>query len=283
MTPELSHQDQSPERGDSSALLVEDDGAVRTLALNRPAKKNAIDLPLWHELREALAAALDDAHVRVIVLTGTGDSFCSGADLGATRVGHPLTRMRVISSVAQLLHDSPKPTIARVNGVAVGGGWNLALCCDFVIASETATFSQIFPRRGLSLDVGGSYLLPRLVGLQKAKLLAMLGDRISALDAEQLGLATAVVPPSDLDRTVHHLAERLAAGPPVALSLTKSLLQHGVGRSFSEALESEAQAQTVNFAGHDAQAGLAAFQARTEPEFTGGWRLAPTNEDDTST
>jgi 2-(1,2-epoxy-1,2-dihydrophenyl)acetyl-CoA isomerase len=253
-------------------LLSDDAGGVRTLTLNRPHRKNAIDAELWAALRDALTAARDDPGVRALVLTGAGGAFCSGADVSefVTDV-HPLTRMRPITDVALLLHEMPKPTVARVDGVAVGAGWNLALGCDLVVATPEARFSQIFARRGLSVDCGGTWLLPRLVGLQQAKRLALLAEIIDAEEARALGLVTWVVPAAEIDGFVADLTARLVAGPPVALAQSKALLNENADRTMREALTAEARAQAVNFAGADVPEGYAAFAAKRAPVFTGDW------------
>jgi enoyl-CoA hydratase/carnithine racemase len=138
-------------------------------------RKNAIDDRLWSALRAQLAAASDDPDVHAVVLTGAGGDFCAGADLSTGLAGeHPLDRMRRINEVAMLLHELSVPSVALVDGAAVGAGWNLALGCDLVVATPQARFSQIFAKRGLSLDFGGAWLLPKLVGLQQAKRLALL-------------------------------------------------------------------------------------------------------------
>lgn len=256
-----------------SPLEVRQVDGVLTLTMNRPAVKNALDADQWRRLAAALGNAAYDSNVRAVILTGANGVFSSGGELGAGGPAHPLDRMRIISAAAVALHDFPKPTIAKVPGPAIGGGWNLALCCDLVICSSNATFAQVFPRRGLSIDVGGSWLLPRLIGMQKAKLLTMTGDLLDAAEVERLGLVTQVVEPEDLDPVVESLAARLAAGPPAALSLTKSLLHHAATLDFAGSLEAEAMAQALNFASEDIQIGLQAFKARTTPSFTGRWRL----------
>jgi enoyl-CoA hydratase/carnithine racemase len=253
-------------------LLVErsDDGVV-TVTLNRPEKKNAANDVMWDELLVVFAdfASRDDD--RVLVVTGAGDAFCSGADLTSVdaiaRGG--LARMRHIGAVALALHRLPKPTIAKVNGVAAGAGCNLALGCDLVVASSAARFSEIFARRGLSLDFGGSWLLPRLVGLHRAKELAFFADIVSAEEAMLMGLVNRVVPPDELDPLVDEWSHRLAAAPPLALSLTKTLLNNSLATSMDQALEDEARAQTVNFATADFAEALAAFTEKRPPVFKG--------------
>lgn len=245
---------------------------VLTITLDRPERKNALDEAGFAGLAEALALA-ESGDVRVVVLTGAGTDFCAGADIsGSPREPHPYRRMRRHRDVALALHELPVPTVAKVRGVAVGAGWNLALGCDMVAADRTARFSQIFVRRGLSPDYGGSWLLPRIVGLQQAKRLSLLGDLIDAAEAEQLGLVTWLTEPEQLDDLVAGVVARLAAGPPVAMALTKRLLQDNGARSLADALESEGLAQVVNLGGTDPAAARQAFQARREPVFGGRWR-----------
>jgi 2-(1,2-epoxy-1,2-dihydrophenyl)acetyl-CoA isomerase len=177
--------------------------------------------------------------------------------------------MRRVGELALSLHRLPKPTIAKVAGVAAGMGANLALGCDLIVAADTARFSQIFSRRGLSVDCGGSWLLPRLVGLHKAKELAFFADIISAKEAEEVGLVNRLVSADELDAAVDEWARRLAAGPPVALSLTKTLLNNAMAASMDQALEDEARSQSLNFTTADMAEAMAAFVQKREPTFTG--------------
>jgi enoyl-CoA hydratase/carnithine racemase len=244
---------------------------VVTLTLNRPEKKNAMNAAMFNELlavfREIDASTTD----RVLVITGAGDAFCSGADLGErggdTR--HSLTRLHWVADIALALHRIPRPIIAKVNGVAVGAGMNLALACDLIVASETARFSEIFARRGLSIDFGGSWLLPRLIGMHRAKELAFFADIISAKEAAELGLVNRVLPPSQLEAFVTDWADRLAAGPPIALSLTKRLLTNSFSVTMDEALEAEGMAQSVNTTTEDTAEAIRAFLEKREPRFKG--------------
>ncbi|GAA1875974.1 2-(1,2-epoxy-1,2-dihydrophenyl)acetyl-CoA isomerase PaaG [Pseudonocardia ailaonensis] len=255
-------------------VLTDVADGVLTVTINRPDRKNAANAEVWTGLREAFRAADHDREVRTVVVQGAGGDFCAGADLSGGLLGeHPLPGMRMINEAAFALHDLSVPTVAKVRGVAVGAGWNLALGCDLVIAERDARFSQIFARRGLSLDFGGSWLLPRLVGMQQAKRLALLAEIIGAEEAERLGLVTTVVEPGTIDAHVAELTKTLAAGAPVAMAQTKALLHENAGRSFREALESEARAQSVNFAGSDAPAAFEAFLEKRDPEFTGGWNV----------
>jgi enoyl-CoA hydratase/carnithine racemase len=255
-------------------LLSDDSDGVRTLTLNRPRRKNAINPELWIALRDAVNGAGRDPGVRTLVITGAGGSFCSGADISVADDVHPRDKLQRLTDVALALHELPIPTVAKVNGVAVGAGWNLALGCDLVVATPESTFCQIFSKRGLSIDLGGSWLLPKLIGLQQAKRLALLAETIDATEAHALNLVTWVVSAAEIDAFVTDLADRLAAGPPIALAQTKALLNEGADRTLRDALANEARAQAVNFATADAAAAYAAFAQRREPSFTGRWALS---------
>ncbi|WP_425577643.1 enoyl-CoA hydratase/isomerase family protein [Nocardia callitridis] len=254
-------------------LLSADVDGVRTLTLNRPHRKNAIDPELWAALRVALRAAGEDRSVRALVLTGAGGAFCSGADIAIPDPTHPAYKMRALTDTALLLHELPIPTVAKVSGVAVGAGWNLALGCDLVVATPESTFSQIFVRRGLSLDLGGSWLLPKLVGLQQAKRLALLAESIDAAEAHALHLVTWVVAAEGIDGFVADLGVRLASGAPIALAQTKALLNEGADHTLREALAAEARAQATNFATSDSAEAFAAFAGKRPPEFRGAWAV----------
>jgi 2-(1,2-epoxy-1,2-dihydrophenyl)acetyl-CoA isomerase len=249
------------------------DGGVVTVTLNRPEKKNAMNGPMWEELL-AIFREVSASDARVLVITGAGGAFCSGADLsggGADtgRARHQWYSMRNVADVAMALQRVPQPTIAKVGGVAAGAGCNLALACDLIVASDEARFSEIFARRGLSLDFGGSWLLPRLVGLHRAKELAFFADIISAKEAEAMGLVNRVVPAGELDAFVDDWSKRLAAGPPIALAQTKRLLTNSFEVTLEQALEDEGWAQTVNFTTNDVAEAMRAFLEKREPKFEG--------------
>jgi enoyl-CoA hydratase/carnithine racemase len=263
---------------DEQVLRSHDRDGVRTLTLNRPRRKNALNPQLWVELRDALRAVADDRDVRAVVLTGAGGAFCSGADISVPEDIHPRHKLTRLTDVALALHELAVPTVAKVTGVAVGAGWNLALGCDFVVATPESTFCQIFSRRGLSVDLGGSWLLPKLVGLQQAKRLVMLAETIDATEAHALGLVTWVTPAEEIDAFVDDLADRLAAGPPVALAQSKALLNDGADATMREALANEARAQNGNFATADSAEAYAAFAEKRQPGFTGRWAV-PKRED----
>ena len=255
------------EAGELQTLVVERHGGVVTVVMSRPEKKNAGNPAMWRELAEAFTEIGRNRDDRVMVLTGAGGDFCSGADLDGLR-GDALKYMADASAAARALSALTIPTIAKVDGVAVGAGWNLALGCDLVVATDRARFSQIFIRRALSLDFGGSWMLPRLVGIQKAKELAYFGDILSAAEAAELGLVTRIVAPGELDSTVDAMTSRLVHAPAQALSLTKQLLDAAAdGGSFEQALQRENHAQANNITGDEAKEAKAAFLEKREPVF----------------
>jgi 2-(1,2-epoxy-1,2-dihydrophenyl)acetyl-CoA isomerase len=245
---------------------------VVTVTMNRPEKKNAANGTMWDELRHTWTEIALDPAVRCVVMTGAGDAFCSGADLGGTSKGperHQLQAMNMIHMTIQAFHHIMVPVIAKVNGVAAGAGMNLALACDLIVASDRARFSEIFARRGLSVDFGGTWILPRLVGMHKAKELAFFADVISAADAERFGFVNRVVPHDELDSAVDDWTARLAAGAPLALAMTKRMLTLNATADFSTALEAEGLAQTVNFSTSDTREAVQAFLDKRPPVFHG--------------
>jgi enoyl-CoA hydratase/carnithine racemase len=203
------------------------------------------------------------------VVTGSGSDFCAGADLSQPSTKHELLNMPEINQACLALHRVRVPTIARVDGYAVGAGMNLALACDFVVASDRAKFAQLFVKRGLSVDFGGSWLLPRLVGLHRAKELALLGETVEAIELHAMGIVREIVPPERLDEAVAELAARLVAAPPVAVAQSKRLLNDSFEASLELALESEARAQAVNTSMDDAREAAAAFFEKRPPVFRG--------------
>ncbi|MEU4487529.1 enoyl-CoA hydratase-related protein [Streptomyces purpurascens] len=249
---------------------------VLTITLNRPETLNALTPDQRDEVVQLLAKASATADVRAVVLTGTGRGFCAGADLR----GAATTDERDVGDVARTLRtgaqrliaavlDCEKPVIAAVNGTAAGLGGHLALACDLVLAAESARFIEVFVRRGLVPDGGGAYLLPRLIGPQRAKELMFFGDALTATDAERLGLVNRVVPDGDLDKTARAWAERLAAGPTRALALTKQLVNASLDTDRTTAFAAEAAAQEINMTTVDAQEGVRSFVERRKPTYKG--------------
>ena len=254
-------------------IEVARESGIVTVTLNRPAKKNAANAQMWDELLHTFREIAASSQDRVMVLTGAGGEFCAGADLTGGGTGgpgrHQLAQMRHVGDVALSLHRLPIPTIAKVRGVAVGAGCNMALGCDLVVASENARFSEIFARRGLSIDFGGSWVLPRIVGMHRAKELALLADIINAAEAERIGLVNRVLPDAEVDEFVADWAKRLAAGPPIALAMTKRMLDNSMQVTLEEALDDEGVAQTVNFGTSDTIEAMKAFVEKREPNFEG--------------
>ncbi|WP_308435686.1 enoyl-CoA hydratase/isomerase family protein [Streptomyces phaeofaciens] len=257
-------------------MLTTTDDHVTHLTLNRPEALNALAPGQRDELIGLLAAASADPDVRAVVLTGTGRGFCAGADL---RGGAPAGE-RVAGDVARTLRlgaqrlvaavlDCEKPVIAAVNGTAAGLGAHLALACDLVLAAESARFIEVFVRRGLVPDGGGAYLLPRLIGPQRAKELMFFGDALTAADAERLGLVNRVVPDDDLPKTAREWAARLAAGPTRALALTKQLVNASLDTDRTTAFAAEAAAQEINMTTADAHEGVTSFVERRGAAFRG--------------
>lgn len=252
-------------------LLVDRRDGIVTITLNRPEKKNAINATMWNELIDVFTEVGENTKDRAVVLTGAGDAFCSGADLGGDPdlETHQLQKMHHINRAALALHGLPKPVIAKVGGVAAGAGLNLALGCDLIVASDRARFSEIFAKRGLTVDFGGSWVLPRLVGLHRAKELVLFGDILGAAEAERMGLVNRVVPHAELNAFVDDWAARLAGGPPLALAMSKRLLNNSFSMTLSEALDAESFTQTVNFASSDTREAIMAFLQKRQPAFTG--------------
>ena len=256
-------------------LIVERKDGVVTVTMNRPERKNAANGVMLNELKEVFAEVEDRPDDKVMVLTGAGGAFCSGADLSdpngpatdPTRSG--LSRMRRLGDVALGLHHVTKPTIAKVDGVAVGAGLSLALGCDLVVCSDRARLSMIFAKRSLSLDNGASWLLPRLVGMARAKEIALFGGMWSGQEAADIGLVNRVLPVDELDAFVEEWSASLAAGPPLALSMTKTLLHASSMASMEQAVEDEARCQALNFSTADTAEAMSAFGQKREPVFIG--------------
>ncbi|WP_040492492.1 enoyl-CoA hydratase/isomerase family protein [Ilumatobacter nonamiensis] len=266
-------------------IIVEREEGIVTVTMNRPHRKNAASGVMWNELLDVFREIDDSTTDRVLVLTGAEGDFCSGADVGgmdettnssdesseqaAAPPKHQLASMRHITDICLTLNRLRQPTIAKVRGVAVGAGLNMALSCDLVVGDETSRYSEIFARRGLSVDFGGSFLLPRRIGLHKAKELALLAEVIDAKEAESIGLVNRIVPSGDLDAFVDDWAARLAAGPPIALAMTKRLLNNSMNVTLEEALDDEGLSQTVNFSTADTAEAMRAFVEKRDPNFTG--------------
>jgi 2-(1,2-epoxy-1,2-dihydrophenyl)acetyl-CoA isomerase len=246
---------------------------ILAVTLARPEKKNALDLEALGQLAAALERARDDRQVRVVVLRAEGDSFSAGGDIQVMRqfagdAQATLDRLRNgLNRLVVLLHDLPKPVVAAVQGNAYGAGAVLAFQCDLAVVAEEATFSLSFRHVGLIPDTGGTWLLPRIVGLQRAKHLAWTAAPFSAAEAVQWGLALKAVPKAQLDGAVRNLASALADGPAAAMGLAKQAFHLNLEAPLAEALDREARLQAAAFLTPEHAEGRDAFFERRKPKF----------------
>jgi enoyl-CoA hydratase/carnithine racemase len=241
--------------------------------MSNPGRKNAVPPSGWSELAEAFDA-FEDSPQRVLIVAGADGDFCAGADMKKDAIATPSAAdnaagMRRTNAAALALHRISKPTIAAVDGVAVGAGMNLALGCDIVVAAETARFSEIFVKRGLTVDFGGTWLLPRLIGLARARELALTGRILGAREALEMGMIAAVAPAGALSDTAAEMAEVLSVGAPLAQAIIKRALDRSSSMTFEQALSFEEQAQAVLLGSEDLVEGAAAFVQKRDPRFTG--------------
>lgn len=275
-SPEDTTDHADPSGSPESLILHATDNGVSWITLNRPEAMNAVTWDQRERIIALLAEASADPAVRAVVLTATGRGFCAGADLRGT----PATGDRVPGDVARTIRlgaqrliaavlDCEKPVLAAVNGTAAGIGAHLAFACDLVLAARSAKFIEVFVRRGLVPDGGGAYLLPRLIGPQRAKELMFFGDSLPAAEAERLGLVNRIVPDEELAATARAWAQRLAEGPTRAIALTKQLVNASLDADRSTAFAAEAMAQEINMTTQDANEGVASFVERRVPKYRG--------------
>ena len=255
------------------------DGVGR-ITLDRPEAKNALTIEMRDAIVDTVRDARQDPEVRALLITGTGDAFCAGMDLTASTVAkaaEPGYRTRDTAEALRVgvqafireLWELDKPTVAAVNGAAVGPGAHLALACDFVIVHDQTRFIWSFAKWGLVVDAGGAYLLPRLVGLPRAKAMVRLGEGATGPEAVELGLAYRCVSPEELPGVASELAARLAAGPTRSLGLSKRLLNESFETDLAHSLELEGAYQSLAATSSDLAEGMAAFRDRRDPSFTG--------------
>jgi 2-(1,2-epoxy-1,2-dihydrophenyl)acetyl-CoA isomerase len=259
-----------------TTIRVHLEDGVAVVTLSRPDRLNAFTVEMVRELRDAIEEIAHLADARCIVLTGAGRAFCAGADVDclkdvAERRDQAMGRRLVDGArgLYRVLGEAPQPVLAALNGVAAGGGANLALACDLRLAAETARIGQVFGRIGLHPDWGGTYFLPRLVGPAKAMELFLSGDLIEAPQLLAMGLVNRVVPAADLVPEALAWARRIAAAPPVAVRHLKQCLRRTYHASLEEMLDHELEAQLACFQTADFQEGLSAYFAKREPHFTG--------------
>src|SRR5947209_9306304 len=258
-------------------LIHEVKDGIATLTLNRPERLNALGGTLRDDLHDAITRSAADPDVRVLIITGAGKGFCSGGDVKAMNEAKEGQRERpLLEKIAPgrdrtllAMRDAPQPIIAAVNGAAAGAGMNLALGCDIRLASTAAKFSQAFVKRGLHPDWGGTYFLPRIVGMAKACELIFTGAVIDAGEALRLGLVSAVYAPEELMPAAYELARKIASGPPVAIRLAKRALYHSEETDLRGALELETFAQNVCSETEDPREGIRAFVEKRAPSFKG--------------
>ena len=257
-----------------SYILSELKDKVMVITLNRADKFNSFNREMALELQGVLDKAETDEQVRAIVLTGIGKAFCAGQDLKEVTSPELNPGFRKIleehyNPIIQKIRNIEKPIIAAVNGVAAGAGANIALACDIVVASELASFIQAFSKIGLIPDSGGTFFLPRLIGFQKASALMMLGDKVSALEALNMGMIYKIFPVGIFDEEVKSLAENLAQMPTKAIGLTKRLLNQSMTNNLEQQLALESDLQIEASSSYDYNEGVTAFVEKRKPEFKG--------------
>ena len=257
-------------------ILVRTANGVRHVTLNRPEVLNSFNIAMAREVAAAVQSCAADDSVRAVLLTGAGRAFCAGQDLAAAtpKPGEPWPDLADViratyNPIIRAIRSIEKPVVCAVNGVAAGAGANIALVCDLTIASTSATFIQSFSKLGLLPDAAGTYLLPRLVGMQRAAGLAMLADKLSAQDAKAMGLIWDVAEPEHLMAVATALAERLAQLPTRGLGLTKRAFNESLGNTLDVQIEREAEIQSEAGRTADFKEGVNAFLEKRAPVFTG--------------
>ena len=259
-----------------ASVLISVESGVQRITLNRPEKLNALNPEMHQALRRALEQAIDDSAIRAVLLTGAGRGFCTGQDLSERNVAPGAAPIDLSVSIGshynplvRRMRELPKPIVCAVNGVAAGAGANIALACDLVIAARSASFVQSFARLGLVPDSGGTWFLPRLVGNARAAGLALLGDQLSAEQAQAWGLIWEVVEDDALSSRSMELARRLAEGPTKGYGLVKKALNAAWGNSLDAQLDLERDLQREAGLTHDYREGVAAFMQKRKPQYKG--------------
>jgi 2-(1,2-epoxy-1,2-dihydrophenyl)acetyl-CoA isomerase len=255
------------------SILINIENNIATITLNRPDKFNSFTKEMAMQLQNTLDDCANDENIRAIVLTGNGKAFCAGQDLAeATSENFPgFTEVvsKHYNPIILKMQAMPKPIIVAVNGVAAGAGANIALAGDIVIASENASFIQAFSKIGLVPDSGGTYFLPRLIGTQKAMALMMLGDKVSAQEALDLGMIYKILSAENFAKDVNDLAIKVAAMPTTALALTKKLIHQSANNNLEQQLKAECELQTQAGNTADYKEGVNSFLEKRTPNFIG--------------
>ena len=248
-------------------------GAIGKITLNRPDKYNAFVRGMALELQKKLDECRSDETIRCIIISGSGKAFCAGQDLIEATDPNGLTIEEIVQQhynpIIKKIREIEIPVIAAVNGVAAGAGANVALACDIVVAAKSASFIQAFSKIGLIPDSGGTYFLPRLIGIQKAAALMMTGEAVSAEKAEALGMIYAVYEDSEFETSAMKLADTISSMPTKGLGYTKKLLSQTFNNSLEEQLSLEAETQALSASSKDHQEGIKAFMEKRTPQFTG--------------
>ena len=256
-----------------SSVLLEIKNNVGHITLNRPEKFHSFNREMALLLQDILDECATNNEVRCIYLTGSGKAFCAGQDLGEVTGDNPATFDKILAEhynpIITRIRNIPKPVVCAVNGVAAGAGVNIALCCDIVVASENASFIQAFSKIGLIPDCGGTYFLPRLIGLQKATALMMLGDKVSAMEAERIGMIYKYFPAETFSEETIKIAETLAQMPTKAFALTKQALNHSLHNNLEQQLHFEDKLQFKAAHTEDYKEGVSAFIEKRIPTFKG--------------